>query len=70
MSEITNTLTMRFRTEDDKTRNVNVQFCKPNVTEAVAKTLMDAMISSSAFVYQPAVKLGATVTQRVVTEVF
>ena len=70
MSVTTNTLAMRFRTEDDKTRIVNLQNCRTNVTEAEAKTLMDAMISSNAFVYQPAVKLGATVAQRLVTELF
>ena len=61
---VTNTLTMKFKTADDKTRQVNIQPCKSSVTETEVKALMDSMISSGAFVYEPAEKLGATLTQR------
>ena len=70
MAITTNTLTMKFRTADDKTRVVNVQPCKVGVTEAAVKALMDAMISSGAFVYQPAVKLGASQVQRIQVDLF
>jgi len=70
MASSTNILAMRFRTADDKTRVVNVQPCKMNVTDTAVKALMDAMISSDAFVYQPAVKLGATIVQRMTLELF
>ena len=67
---ITNTLTMKFRTADDKTRQVNLQPCKMSVTEIDVKALMDSMISSEAFAYEPTVKLGATLTQRSATVLF
>ena len=70
MADATNTLVMKFRTADDKTRIVRLQPCKVNATEDDAKALMDAMISSGALVYQPAVKLGAAIAQGVTIELF
>jgi len=70
MSDPITTLTMRFKTADDKKRSVNIQPCNGTVSEANAKALMDAMISSDAFVYQPSEKLGAVVTQRITTVLF
>ena len=67
---VTNTLTMKFRTADEKTRQVSLQPCKPSAAEADVKALMDSMISSEAFVYEPAVKLGATLTQRITATLF
>ncbi|MCL2010317.1 MAG: DUF2922 domain-containing protein [Synergistaceae bacterium] len=66
----TNALVLKFRTADDKTRTVTIQPCNVNATEATAKALMDAMISSDAFVYQPSAKLGASVIQRFAMELF
>ena len=70
MADITNALTMRFRTADDKTRLVTLQPCKASVTEAEVKDVMDAMISSGVFIYEPTEKLGAALTQRIVAELF
>ena len=70
MATTTNILGMKFRTADDKIRLVNFQPCKSTVNEAAAKALMDSMISSEAFIYEPAVKLGATLTQRMTAELF
>ena len=70
MGNAINTLAMRFRTQDDKTRVVNLSNCRLSVTEAQAKALMDSMIAGGVFVYAPAVKLGATIVQRVTTQVF
>ena len=70
MADVTNALTMKFKTADEKTRPVTLQPCKATVTETEAKALMDSMISSGVFIYEPAMKLGATLTQRSVVELF
>jgi len=70
MADTTNILTMKFRTADDKTRLVTLQPCGADVSEAEAKALMDSMISSEAFVYEPVAKIGATLTHRRVAELF
>ena len=70
MADITNILAMKFRTADEKTRVVNFQPCKASVTEIEAKALMDSIITSDVFVYEPAEKLGAILTQRKIVELF
>jgi hypothetical protein len=70
MPEVTNILTMKFRTADEKARHVTLHPCKASVTATNAQALMDAMILSDAFVYGPVAKLGATFTQRAVVELF
>ena len=65
-----NTLAMKFRTQDDKTRIVNLAYCKLTATEAEAKALMDSMITGDAFAYSPEVKLGADIVQRTVAKLF
>ena len=70
MGNVKNTLSMKFRTQDDKTRVVTLSECRMNATEAEIKALMDAMIAGGAFVYAPAEKLGADLVQTVRTKVF
>jgi hypothetical protein len=61
---------MKFDTQGGKARNVSVQLCKAGITARDAHDLMDVMIASEAFVYEPTAKLGASVIDRTVTELF
>ena len=70
MSDAISTLTMKFRTADDRKKSVNIQPCGAGVSAQVVKDLMDAMIESDALLYQPAQKLGALITVRSTTELF
>lgn len=70
MSGTTRALSMKFDTQSGKARNVSVQPCKAGITAQDARDLMDAMIASGAFVYEPTAKLGASVIERAVTELF
>ena len=70
MAEVKNILTMKFRTADNKTRLVTLQPCKASLTDTNVKAVMDSMITSGAFVYEPAAKLGATLTHSMISELF
>ena len=70
MENAATVLAMKFKTDDSKTRVVNLQFCKPAVTEAQVKALMDSMITGGAFAYQPTEKLGASMIQRAAATLF
>ncbi|MDR1472541.1 MAG: DUF2922 domain-containing protein [Synergistaceae bacterium] len=63
-------LSMKFETAAGKSAIVNIQPCKPDVTETVVSSAMDAMIASGVFVKDFSGKLGASLVERTVTELF
>jgi hypothetical protein len=70
MDNSTLTLALKFETDEGKTRTVSIQPCGDNLDEADVKAAMDAIIASGVFIWEPVGKLGATVTERLVTPIF
>jgi hypothetical protein len=70
MSKTTQTLGMKFDTEEGKPRTISIQPCRADLTAADVQEVMDTIIASDVFTYKPVAKLGASIIERTVTELF
>jgi hypothetical protein len=70
MSTNTVTLSMKFGTAAGKSAVINIQPCKPGLTASDVSGAMDLMISSGVFVLGLNDKLGASIVERSVTDLF
>jgi hypothetical protein len=70
MSTDTMTLSMKFGTDAGKSAVINIQPCKPGLTASDVSDAMDLMISSEVFTLGLSGKLGASIVERSVTDLF
>ncbi|MDR1137342.1 MAG: DUF2922 domain-containing protein [Synergistaceae bacterium] len=70
MESYSRKLALKFGTGDGKTKIITIQPCREDVDASQARDAMDVMISSGVFVFAPAEKREATVTEQTVTKLF